>query len=169
MRESKGTQSLPLPVLTNTHSLPLVFPPFVITELDFAIQYSLAAIRQYRMNFEKLFKILSYLAAFCGFFSLWISGTFGIVGTGCFLTVMIAAWLLEGTRWQISERLGTILIVPAMPVYYLLWRFSFFEFSSTETMLPGILARFDILAHIDKAFAAKVRSRLDISLHNVVF
>lgn len=93
------------------------------------------------MNFEKLFKILSYLAVFCGFFSLWISGTFGIVGTGLFLAVMIAAWLFEGSRWQISERLGTVLIVLAMPVYYLLWNFRFFDVSSSETMLPGILAR----------------------------
>ncbi|MBA2336041.1 MAG: hypothetical protein H0V90_14040, partial [Blastocatellia bacterium] len=57
------------------------------------------------MNFEKLFKILSYAAVFCGFFSLWISGTFGIVGTGIFIAVMIAAWFLEGSKWQISERL----------------------------------------------------------------
>ena len=54
---------------------------------------------------------------------------------------MIAAWLLEGSRLQISERLGTILIVLAMPVYYLLYRFGFFNFSNAETMLPGILAR----------------------------
>ncbi|MGQ0541777.1 MAG: transglutaminase TgpA family protein [Blastocatellia bacterium] len=93
------------------------------------------------MSFEKLFKILSYAAVFCGFFSLWVSGTFGIAGTAIFFAVMIAAWFLEGKRWQVSERLGTVLIVLAIPVYYLLWRWRFFDFNNSETMLAGILAR----------------------------
>lgn len=93
------------------------------------------------MSFEKLFKILSYAAVFCGFFSLWVSGTFRVVGTAIFIAVMAAAWLIEGTRWQISERLGTVLIVAAIPVYYFLWRWRFFDSSGTESMLAGILAR----------------------------
>lgn len=98
------------------------------------------------MNFEKLFKILSYAAVFCGFFSLWVSGTFGIVGTAMFFAVMIAAWLLEGSRWQISERWGTVLIVLAMPVYYVSWRYGLFGSSNSGmvdsgSMLAGILGR----------------------------
>jgi transglutaminase-like putative cysteine protease len=93
------------------------------------------------MNFEKLFRILSYGTVFCGFFALWISGTFGLFGTGLFIAAMIAAWFLEGSRWQISERLGTALIVLAVPAYYVLWRIGFFSFANAESMLPGILAR----------------------------
>ena len=93
------------------------------------------------MNFEKLFRILSYATVFCGFFSLWISGTFGLFGTGLFLAAMIAAWFFEDTRWQISERLGTAMIVLAVPVYYFLWWIGFFSFASAESVLPGILAR----------------------------
>ncbi|MDQ3219637.1 MAG: DUF3488 and transglutaminase-like domain-containing protein, partial [Acidobacteriota bacterium] len=93
------------------------------------------------MNFEKLFKILSYAAVFCGFFSLWISGTFGITGTGIFIAVMIAAWFLEGSKWQISERLGTVLIVLALPVFYAGWKYQFFGLSDSGAMLAGILAR----------------------------
>ncbi len=93
------------------------------------------------MNFEKLFRLLSYATVFCGFFSLWVSGTFGFIGTGLFVGVMIAAWFLEDSRWQISERIGTALIVLAVPAYYIALRLQFFEFSSVEAMLPGILAR----------------------------
>ena len=84
--------------------------------------------------------MISYLTVFCGFLSLWVSGTFGLIETGLFVAVMIAAWLLEGSRWQISERLGTVLIVLALPVYTFLGGISFL-ISRSESMLPGILAR----------------------------
>lgn len=93
------------------------------------------------MNFEKLFKSLSYATVFCGFFSMWVSGTFGIIGTVLFGGIMIAAWFLEGSRWQISERLGTVLIVAALPLYYALWRNGFFQFADSGTMVAGILGR----------------------------
>jgi protein-glutamine gamma-glutamyltransferase len=91
------------------------------------------------MSFERTFKLLSYAAVFCGFASLWITGTFGLAGTALFVGTMALAWLLEGTRWQLSERAGTVLIVLAMPMYYLLWRMR--DLGAMETMLPGILAR----------------------------
>jgi transglutaminase-like putative cysteine protease len=93
------------------------------------------------MSFETNFRLISYLTVFCGFLSLWVSGTFGPVETGLFVTVMITAWLLEDSRWQISERIGTALIVLALPVYYILGRYQIFDLSISEAMLPGILAR----------------------------
>jgi transglutaminase-like putative cysteine protease len=93
------------------------------------------------MNFERLFKSLSYAAVFCGFLSMWGSGTFGIVGTGLFVSAMVAGWFLEGSRWQISERLGTVMIVAALPLYYALWRYGFFHFADSGTMVAGILGR----------------------------
>jgi protein-glutamine gamma-glutamyltransferase len=93
------------------------------------------------MKFETLFKFASFAAVFCGFLSLWVSGAFGVVGTGSFLAVLVAAWFLEGTRWRIPERVGTALIMLSVPVYYLSWRYRIFEFSSTEAMVTGILAR----------------------------
>src|SRR5258706_10474777 len=93
------------------------------------------------MNFEKFFRFVSYAAVFCGFFSLWVSGTFGIAGTALFITVMIAAWFLEDSRWQITEKIGTALIVLALPVFYLVWRFQIISLYGSETVLPGILAR----------------------------
>ena len=93
------------------------------------------------MNFEKFFRLVSYAAVFCGFFSLWVSGTFGIVGTALFIGVMIAAWFFEGSRWQITEKIGTALIVLTLPVFYLVWRFQVISLYGSETILAGVLAR----------------------------
>ena len=93
------------------------------------------------MEFEKLFKVLSYATVFCGFLALWVAGAFGVFGTGLFVVVIVAAWFLEGSKWQVSERAGTALIVLAVPLYYALWRTGFFSFASSEAVLPGVLAR----------------------------
>jgi transglutaminase-like putative cysteine protease len=93
------------------------------------------------MSFEKFFRLVSYLAIFCGFVSLWVSGAVGLIGTISFTAVVFAAWFLEDTKWRISERLGTALIVLTLPLFYWLWKIHFFGFAATDSMLPGILAR----------------------------
>nr|MBP7416693.1 DUF3488 domain-containing protein [Pyrinomonadaceae bacterium] len=93
------------------------------------------------MTFEKFFRLISYSAVFCGFLSLWVSGTFGVVGTAVFMGIMIAAWFLEDSRWQISEKVGTALIVLALPLFYLIWRFQLISLYGSETVIAGILAR----------------------------
>lgn len=92
------------------------------------------------MNFETFFRSISYAAVFCGFLALWVSGTFGVVGTAIFIAIMIGAWFLEGSRWQISERLGTALIVLALPAYYLAFKFQLVSFAGSDTVVVGILA-----------------------------
>lgn len=92
------------------------------------------------MTFETFFRLISFTAVFCGFFSLWVSGTFGPVATVLFLIVIGAAWFLEDTRWQVSERIGTTLIVLALPAFLLAWRFDIISLSG-DSALPGMLAR----------------------------
>lgn len=93
------------------------------------------------MNFEKFFQSISYAAVFCGFLSLWISGTFGVGGTVLFLAIIVGAWFLEGSRWQISERIGTALIVLALPAAYVAFKLDLFSFSGKEAIIAGVLAR----------------------------
>lgn len=90
---------------------------------------------------ENLFRILSYAAALCGFVSLWVSGTFGVIESTAFVVILVFAWFLEGSRWQISERLGTALIVLAMPAFYFLWKLNVFTISGSAELLPGLLGR----------------------------
>lgn len=93
------------------------------------------------MTFEKFFRLISYTAVFCGFLSLWVSGTFGVVGTCLFVGVMAAAWFLEGSRWQITERIGTALIVLSLPAFYLIYQFQLIPLYGSETVIAGILSR----------------------------
>jgi protein-glutamine gamma-glutamyltransferase len=71
------------------------------------------------MNFDRFFKTISYAVVFCGFFSLLVSGGVGAISTLFFVSVLIAAWFLEGSRWQISERLGTALVIFVVPLFYI--------------------------------------------------
>jgi hypothetical protein len=93
------------------------------------------------MNFEGFFKLVSYCVVACGFLSLCISGTFGIISSVLFIALMLAAWKLEGSRWQISERFGTVLIVLALPAFYLGWRFQLISVGGGEAVIAGLLAR----------------------------
>src|SRR5687767_14300415 len=93
------------------------------------------------MSFEKFFRLVSYAAVFCGFLALLVSGTFGIIGAGLFAAVMVGAWFLEGSRWQLSEKIGTTLIVLALPVFYLAWKSNWIAASGGETWVAGVLAR----------------------------
>lgn len=93
------------------------------------------------MNFETFFRFISYLAVFCGFLALWVSGTFGVVESLGFVGVIVGAWFLEGSRWQISEWVGTGMIVLALPVFYLAWRFQIITPTGGETWIAGVLAR----------------------------
>jgi hypothetical protein len=93
------------------------------------------------MNLERFFNGISYTVVFCGFLSLWVSGTFGVVSTLLFLSVFVLAGLTEGSKWQVSERAGTVLIVLALPAFYLGWRSGIFMFSGAEAAIAGILAR----------------------------
>jgi transglutaminase-like putative cysteine protease len=92
-------------------------------------------------KFEELFRVLSYAAAVCGFLALAVSGTFAPAESLAFVAVVIAAWFLENKRWQLSERVGTALIVLAIPFFYLLWKFHIFTVSTNAELLPGLLGR----------------------------
>jgi transglutaminase-like putative cysteine protease len=93
------------------------------------------------MNFERYFYLISYAAVVCGFLALWASGVFGVLGTAAFAGLVVAAWFLEGSLWQLSERMGTALIVLALPAFYLFWKLHFFSFSRPDTLLPEVLPR----------------------------
>jgi protein-glutamine gamma-glutamyltransferase len=92
-------------------------------------------------HFELYFRLLSYLAVLCGFVSLWVSGTFGVIITTVFIVIFIVSLLLENTRLQLSERLGTVLIVLALPLYFLAWKLKLIGFENSEIMIAGLLSR----------------------------
>ena len=107
------------------------------------------------MDFDKFFKIISYSVIICGFLALWVSGGFGIVVSALFLSVMITAWFLEDSRWYISERVGTALIVLVVPLFYIGWKFRIFGGGATETVVAGLLARLILMLSAIKLLQRK--------------
>ncbi len=93
------------------------------------------------MNFETFFRLISYSAVFCGLLSLWVSGSFGIVVPLVFISVLIAAWILEDSKWQLSEKWGTALIVLALPAFIVGWRLGWLSIAEIDTAIAGVLAR----------------------------
>jgi hypothetical protein len=93
------------------------------------------------MNFDKFFKLISYAVALCGLFALTISGGVGILVAAAFIFVAVLAWFIEDTRWQLSERIGIVLVFLFIPLFYLDWRYQLSGFAARETLAAGSLAR----------------------------
>ncbi|MEO6590170.1 MAG: DUF3488 and transglutaminase-like domain-containing protein [Pyrinomonadaceae bacterium] len=94
-----------------------------------------------KINFEILFKTLSYLVVFCGFLSLWVSKGVGLISTVLFITVLVSAWLLEDSKRQISERIGTVSIIIVIPLFYISWKYNLIGAGTNETVIVGMLGR----------------------------
>ncbi len=92
-------------------------------------------------RFETFFQAVSYAVVLCGLISLLASGSIGIVLATFFLLIVFAGWMLEGRRWQLSERVGTGLIIFLIPVFYLDWKYGLSGYTSRESLAAGSLAR----------------------------
>ncbi len=91
--------------------------------------------------FEPFFKAISYLVVFCGFLSLLVAGDFDLIVTVLFLAVLIGAWFLEDTRWQVSERVGTALFVIIVPLFYVGWKYKLVGFIGSDTLIADVLSK----------------------------
>ncbi len=107
------------------------------------------------MNFDKFFKFISYAVVFCGFLALWVSGGSGFIVSILFLAVLIAAWFLENSGWQVSDKVGTVLMIFTIPLFYLDWRYRITGFGTSETALVGMLAKLILFLTAIKLFQKK--------------
>ncbi len=107
------------------------------------------------MKFETFFKLISYAVVVCGFLSLLVSGGIGFLFGVGFLGLVAAAWTLENSRWQLSDRWGTVLVVLAIPAFYLVWKFRLASVGVGETALAGMLSRFILGLSLIKLFQKK--------------
>ena len=74
------------------------------------------------MNFTTYFRLTSYATVCAGALALFVAGGIGIWLTIAFAIVAVAAWKLEDTRWQLSERWVLALILLSLPLLYWEWR-----------------------------------------------
>jgi protein-glutamine gamma-glutamyltransferase len=75
------------------------------------------------MGFDTYFRASSYATVFAGVAALYVTGGIGHWLGIAFLVLMILSWRLEGTRWQLSERAGLVVVLLSLPLFYLDWHY----------------------------------------------
>ena len=101
------------------------------------------------MKFESYFRAASYATILAAAAALFVAGGVGLWLALAFAIALAVAWKLEGTRWQLSERLALLVIILSLPVFYLDWRVltPFLETQFLETGQRGN-ADVAVLAHL---------------------
>ncbi|HET6669126.1 MAG TPA: DUF3488 and transglutaminase-like domain-containing protein [Pyrinomonadaceae bacterium] len=75
------------------------------------------------MSFETYFKGSSYAMIMCAMLALMLAGGLHF-GLGiAFAAVVVLAWKAENTRWQISERIGLVVVLISIPLFFLDWQY----------------------------------------------
>src|SRR5918998_2518142 len=75
------------------------------------------------MSFESYFRACSYAMVACGVLALAVAGGVGPALALAFAAVLVLSWKLSETRWQLSERVGMVVVLLALPAFYLDWSF----------------------------------------------
>jgi transglutaminase-like putative cysteine protease len=81
------------------------------------------------MTFSTFFRASSYAMVACGALALAVSGCLGEVLVAIFGAILVLSWKLEGwqqegkRRWQLSERVGLLIVLLSLPLFYLDWQF----------------------------------------------
>lgn len=95
------------------------------------------------VSFDKYFRASSYAMVGSGALVLALAGGLGAWLGAAFAAVLVLTWRLEGTRWQLSERVGMIVVLAALPVFYLDWKYQ----SAASTSATGIHTGLGALVH----------------------
>ena len=75
------------------------------------------------MKFETYFKAFSYMMIGVAMLALVLAGGLSIVLALLFLGLMVTAWKCEGTKWQLSERAGLVIVLLSIPLFFLDWQY----------------------------------------------
>ena len=74
------------------------------------------------MSFTTYFRLTSYATVAAAALALFVARGVSVWLAIAFALTAIAAWRLEGTRWQLSERIALIVILISLPLFYVDWR-----------------------------------------------
>ena len=74
------------------------------------------------MSFSTYFRLTSYATIAAAVLALFVAHGVGSWLAIAFALATIAAWKLEGTPWQLSERVALAVILVSLPLFYVDWR-----------------------------------------------
>jgi protein-glutamine gamma-glutamyltransferase len=109
------------------------------------------------MNFEVFFRASSYAMVAGGVLALLLAGGIGAALAAVSGAALVLAWRAEGTRWQLSERGGMFVVLLALPLFYLDWKYQASSRGGAEQVYAGVaaLAHFTLLLSAIKLFQVK--------------
>jgi transglutaminase-like putative cysteine protease len=73
------------------------------------------------MSFEKYFRASSYAMICVATLALLLAGGLHIALAIGFAALVVVAWKLESTPWQLSERVGLVVVLLAVPLFFVDW------------------------------------------------
>lgn len=75
------------------------------------------------MSLETYFRAFSYATIAVATLALLLAGGLHAALAATFFLLMVAAWKFEGTKWQLTERTGLIIVLISVPLFYLDWQY----------------------------------------------
>jgi transglutaminase-like putative cysteine protease len=75
------------------------------------------------VSFDTYFRVSSYAMIACGALALAVSGGTGVGLVAVFFVTLVAAWILEKRKWQLSERVGLVVLLVSLPLFYFDWKY----------------------------------------------
>lgn len=99
------------------------------------------------MSFNTYFRASSYAMIAVATLGLVLAGALHLGLAGLFALLLIVTWFCEGTRWQLSERTGLILVLLALPIFYLDWTYQSLDIQMLESG-PGYNPLVGAIAHL---------------------
>src|SRR5512141_1705481 len=75
------------------------------------------------MNFATYFRAFSYAMIAVAMLALVLAGGLNYGLALAFAVVMAVSWKLEGTKWQLPERVGLGIVLLSIPLFYLDWQY----------------------------------------------
>lgn len=75
------------------------------------------------MNFLTYFRAFSYAMIAVAMLALMLAGGLSSALALAFVTVMVASWMLENTKWQLPERYGLGIVLLSIPLFYFDWHY----------------------------------------------
>jgi transglutaminase-like putative cysteine protease len=75
------------------------------------------------MSLETYFRAFSYATIAVATLALVLAGGLNLVLAAAFFAILLAAWGLEGSKWQLSERFGLVAVLLSVPLFFLDWKY----------------------------------------------
>jgi hypothetical protein len=75
------------------------------------------------LNFKTYFQLFSYTTIGVATLALLLAGGLSLTLAILFWLAMLLAWKCEGSRWQLSERTVLVVVVLAIPLFFVDWKY----------------------------------------------